>query len=358
MKYIVYCTTCTANGKIYIGVHKTEDPDKFDNYIGNGLSIGWNIKNPSTAFQYAIKKYGYSSFKRSTLFVFDNEEDAYQKEAEIVNLDFIKRRDNYNTALGGKYSTTHYKTLYQYDLNGNFIAEWFSVQDTCKHFNCHSNRLNIAIREKRSAFNSYWSYEKIDKLNVSNYRLSQHSETYQYDQNGNLIEIFNSIKEIQVKYPNLTKDSLCQARSKKRLLFGYYWLQADVDVINLIKINELFDTLTDKSISKYKNGLLVKTYTSISQAAKENHIARSTIKKSMQNNEGIWSYGFSQVYKQNINPIPIKVEQYDLQGNLIRTFDSIAQCTKQFKRVRQVLRGKISQIQGYTFKIKQVEDIV
>ncbi len=27
MKYIVYKTTCLVNGKIYIGKHKTEDPE-------------------------------------------------------------------------------------------------------------------------------------------------------------------------------------------------------------------------------------------------------------------------------------------------------------------------------------------
>lgn len=121
MKYIVYCTTCTVNGKIYIGVHKTENPDIFDGYIGNGIEIGWNIKNPKTAYQYALKKYGYSKFKRSTLYVFNTEEEAYNKEAEIVTMDFIKRRDNYNTAIGGKHSGEHYKYIYQYDLNGNFI---------------------------------------------------------------------------------------------------------------------------------------------------------------------------------------------------------------------------------------------
>ena len=47
MKYIVYCTTCTKNGKIYIGVHKTENPEVFDGYIGNGLKIGYMYReNP------------------------------------------------------------------------------------------------------------------------------------------------------------------------------------------------------------------------------------------------------------------------------------------------------------------------
>lgn len=39
MKYIVYQTTSKINNKIYIGVHKTEDPDTFDGYLGNGVYI-------------------------------------------------------------------------------------------------------------------------------------------------------------------------------------------------------------------------------------------------------------------------------------------------------------------------------
>lgn len=120
MKYIVYCTTCLVNGKIYIGVHKTKDPDIFDGYLGCGVEIGWQLKNPKTAFQRALKKYGYNNFKRATLYVFDTEKEAYEKEAEIVNYDFIKRRDNYNTSLGGIYSSTHYKTIYRYYLDGKF----------------------------------------------------------------------------------------------------------------------------------------------------------------------------------------------------------------------------------------------
>ena len=33
LKFIVYCTTNIVNNKIYIGVHKTENPDIFDGYI-------------------------------------------------------------------------------------------------------------------------------------------------------------------------------------------------------------------------------------------------------------------------------------------------------------------------------------
>ena len=62
MKYIVYCTTCLVNNKIYIGVHKTENPNVFDGYIGNGIDkshLKQVMENPQTAYQRAVKKYGY-----------------------------------------------------------------------------------------------------------------------------------------------------------------------------------------------------------------------------------------------------------------------------------------------------------
>ena len=44
MKYIVYLTknlkSCiNGNYRIYIGVHKTEDPSIFDGYLGDGCYI-------------------------------------------------------------------------------------------------------------------------------------------------------------------------------------------------------------------------------------------------------------------------------------------------------------------------------
>lgn len=353
MKYIVYCTTCTENGKIYIGVHKTENPDVFDGYIGNGIKVGYSIKNPKTAFQRALKKYGYSKFKRSTLYIFDSETEAYNKEAEIVTMDFIKRRDNYNTSLGGISSGTVFKYIYQYDLQGNYIKEWFGVEETSKIFKCYDNRFNMAIKEKRSAFNSFWSFEKVEKLDITGYRLSRHSEIYQYDLEGNLIKIWNSVKEIQEQY-QFTKDSLCQAKCQKTPLGGFYFVDAFVNVVDIMKSREIIDRITDKSISKYdQDGNRLYTYPSLKQASKENNISTNDIKKSIKNNEGIWSFGISDKYVQNVNYVPVKIEQYDLQGNLVKVWDSISQCAKEHPKVRAVLKGIKHQTHGYTFKIKQ-----
>ena len=42
------------------------------------------------------------AFTRSTIAIFDSEDDAYALEADIVNEEFLERTDVYNTALGGK----------------------------------------------------------------------------------------------------------------------------------------------------------------------------------------------------------------------------------------------------------------
>lgn len=326
MKYIVYCTTCKVNGKIYIGVHKTENPEIFDHYIGNGLKVGWTIKNPHTAFQNAIKKYGYSQFYRTTLYVFDTAEEAYNKEAEIVNLDFVKRRDNYNTSIGGVISGCVYDSLYQYDYDGNFIKEWSSVQETVNYYGCNSNRFNMAIKDKRSAFNSYWSKTKYDKLDVSEYRKSHASEIYCYNEKGDLIKYFNSVKEIMSEF-GFTKASVDDAMSHKRPLRGYYFISDFTNIYNLIKKREMVYNLTDNSVSLYnKEGNIIQTYASIAKAAKENNVTPTKIKNSIKNSDGVWAYGYNSKYTPNKTPVGIKVEQYDLEENLIKTWNSISAC--------------------------------
>jgi hypothetical protein len=88
MYYTVYETTCLINGKKYIGVHKTENPD--DDYLGSGRYI-----------TRAINKYGKENFRKKIFFIFDNPEQMFEKEKELVTEEFIKQRSNYNCKPGG-----------------------------------------------------------------------------------------------------------------------------------------------------------------------------------------------------------------------------------------------------------------
>lgn len=349
-KYIVYCTTCLVNGKIYIGVHKTKDPSIFDSYIGNGLKVGWVIKNPKTAFQHAVKKYGYSNFKRSTLFIYDNAQDAYNKEAEIVTLQFVKSKDNYNTSLGGINSGCCYDTLYQYDMSGKFIREWDSVAEAVQYYGCNNNRFNMAIKDKRSACNYYWSKIYYKNLDVSQYRKSKHSEIYCYNLQGEFLAMYDSINQICTEL-NLTKASVNDACQHKKPLRGYYFISDDTDIINLIKVRETVYNLTDTSVSKYKNNVLIYTYPSLKQAAKENNTSTTKIKNIIKSGSGEWDYGYSKTYSKKLSPVTLKIAQYDLEHNLVKVWKSLNSCQKEHPKVRDVLCGGRNQTHGYTFKI-------
>jgi len=87
--YTVYQTTNQINNKIYIGVHATNNPN--DDYLGSGISLNKSIK-----------KYGKENFEKEILFEYDNQNEAYLKENEIVNQKFIDRKDTYNICFGGK----------------------------------------------------------------------------------------------------------------------------------------------------------------------------------------------------------------------------------------------------------------
>lgn len=87
-KYIIYKITNLVNNKIYIGQHVTYDVD--DNYMGSGIYL-----------KRAIEKYGLSNFKKEILFECNNQKELDEKEAELVNENFVKRKDTYNLNLGG-----------------------------------------------------------------------------------------------------------------------------------------------------------------------------------------------------------------------------------------------------------------
>lgn len=90
MIYIVYKITNLINEKIYIGVHKILNISVDDGYMGSG-----------TAIRDAIKKYGSENFKKEIIEIFNDKESAYSMEAELVNEEFILRKDTYNMKPGG-----------------------------------------------------------------------------------------------------------------------------------------------------------------------------------------------------------------------------------------------------------------
>lgn len=231
MNYIVYKTTNLINGKIYVGVHRT-NPDMFDGYIGCGVTHKDKKKKVNKGFPLAVRKYGYENFKRETLFIYPDSEEgmkqAYRKEEEIVNIDFVKSSDTYNLMVGGKYSTYegHKKTICQYTLDGIFIRTWDSIQEASDSLQLNYSAIQGNISGKtKSSGNFQWKLYSGNTDNIDPV-IPKEKTVYQFDLQGNLIKTWKSACEAAKTFsnPNAYRKAICDTcNGKQSQAYGYYW---------------------------------------------------------------------------------------------------------------------------------------
>lgn len=86
--YLIYKITNKLNEMIYIGCHITNN--KNDNYMGSGKFL-----------KRAVEKYDIDNFTKEILFECSSKEEMLDKERDLVNENFIIRKDTYNITIGG-----------------------------------------------------------------------------------------------------------------------------------------------------------------------------------------------------------------------------------------------------------------
>lgn len=358
LKWIVYCTTNTINKKIYIGVHMT-NPNKFDGYLGNGV---YNTR-PSTyehgkhVFHLAVKKYGVSNFIRSTIAIFDIEDDAFNLEADIVNEEFLKRTDVYNTALGGKTGGQIVQRIkiYQYSDKGEFIKEHESILRASIEINRNLRSIQRALKGKYKCADFYWTYDKFDKLDLSKmYQYEGHSTipVFQYDLNGNYECCYNSIKDAS-KVLNVCSSNLGSAIRtggicKNKHFTSIYMPEYSQARDSQIKSHEVHQySLDGKYIASYENMNKAKKVLGI----------KSDIYKAIKLKRTAGNFQWSFEKLDEIAPVVPKsgkarpVGKFDKEWNLIETYKSLAEC----KRINgsgmvHVLSGRDQYAKGYQYK--------
>lgn len=288
-KWILYCTTCIENGKIYIGVHKTEDPDSFDGYIGCGIyrSNDWYVNHPVTPFHKAVKKYGYNKFRRAIIKVFDSEQEAYDAERNLVTEEFLKQPSNYNCALGGRGGSNLSKPK-QYDLKGNLIKEFLSVREICNELGLSEASVNDAMSRKKP-LKGYYFISKGD--------------------------IFSIIKSNEI---NSSSRDLCVSS---------------------------YDPVSKTLVTTYRGIKIAAKDLKCNYMTLKKYLTSGEVFRGY-----LWSFGYKEEYSLQTEPQPRKVAQYDLDGNLIKIWDRVLDCAKEHPKVRDVLKGSRNKTHGYTFK--------
>ena len=356
MKYIVYQTTNLVNNKIYIGVHKTENPDIFDGYIGNGIVISSpsSYMKPTTPFQYAVKKYGTSNFKRTILKIYDTVAEAFSLEATIVDYDFIRRKDTYNVALGGGGGNQAFIKINQFNINGNLIKEWNSIAEASEFLGVYHTAICRAYKEKGSCKNFFWSIEK--SINVSEYTHLEGTICYKYDStSGKCIDIYNSIPEA-AKNNNTLESSIQRAIKGGYKVGGFYYSsklleeykgKPKVSLKN--KILYVY-SLKGDFITELKNSKEICTFFSVNTANGVTTAIRAErpykgYQLSLEKTEKLKEI----IDKKNIRK---RVGRYSLGGDLLEEFDSIEQAKLAWgSGAQRCAQGRQQQCKGYLFKI-------
>ena len=359
MKHILYCTINKVNFKIYIGVHKTDTPWIFDGYLGCGA---WNDA-PSSYNQgkfplhAAILKYGVKSFHRTTLRVFDTEEEALNAEAEIVTPEFISQSHNYNATVGGGKPPLLNKPIYQFDIRGNLIKKWDIQSDVNRHYGTNVNLCEV-VSKKRSFAGFLWNTEDhID--NIEEYDLEpRYSFISQYNLDGELLAQFKSSAEAAQKL-DIPRSEIVNAVTSKRPRSGYYFLKSAVDIAELLKSRKEKRSPNKQPVYRYlETGEFDAEFSTTMEAVRATPKAHSSsIKNAVV--DGLkcggyrWSYIKSDNYFNIENPKECKkytkIAQYSLDGELIKIWD-LKECRKVYRYCIRNCTGSLKSTAGFVFK--------
>ena len=270
MKYIVYITINLCNGKFYIGVHRT-NPNTFDGYIGCGIYRASQATKDYVLHK-AVRKYGYENFKRTIIKIFpDNEEgrkQAFELEAILVNETLLKSKSTYNTALGESTTENLMKTVYMFDLNGNYLRSFKSAIEAAAYIqpdnqdNARAAIKNNCLGTTSSSYGYFWSYTK-----EFTYKNECMKEVAQYTISGKFLRTFKSITEAEVA---LSLNNISQAIYKKGSAGGYQWRYfegdtSDIPTLVNVKTKNLFLPI----IMFDKSGKVIKKFDCVKQCVNE-----------------------------------------------------------------------------------------
>lgn len=200
-QYCVYKHT-TPSGKVYIGITCRNPKTRW------GYGSGYQTQ----VFNRAIKKYGWGNIKHEILYSGLTEEEASEKEKELIaEYDSCNPEYGYNKNYGGtfgnrltdegreKLSLCKKRAVVQYDLKGNVLGRYNSAKEAAEATG--SNRQHISEvclhRKQMKTSNGYiWRYEGESFQPVVREHWGRPwVKVAQYTVDGEYIKTFDSIGE-------------------------------------------------------------------------------------------------------------------------------------------------------------------
>jgi len=204
MYYLIYEIRNNKNGKVYVGKHKTNDIN--DDYMGSGKIL-----------KRSIEKYGIENFTKTILFELETEQEMNDKEAEIVNEEFIKCGSNYNLMVGG---------------HGGFDYINKNCNPRRESFTDENRRKAVQIRMKAREDDFEWELKRRKKISEGN-RL--------YHENGG-VSSFKGKKHSKETKKKISDKQKENTKGVKNSQYGSIWIYSlEKKLSKKIKKEELPD---------------------------------------------------------------------------------------------------------------------
>ena len=227
--YIVYKHT-SPSSKVYIGITKFDPKYRW-------LNNGRGYKTQTTFFN-AIIKYGWINFKHEILYKNLSEEQALDKEEELIQqYKSYDRRYGYNISLSGpKYGAfikertiksrrlpiaplpnwkNRGKIVHKKDANGTIIRTYRSIHELAVDLNTPVETLRTRLNKYKTLIYNDYIYE---------YAKVQVPKVEMLDLSGEHIKTFNSLSEAYKYINRVNKGGITEVcTGKKSSYVGYKW---------------------------------------------------------------------------------------------------------------------------------------
>lgn len=218
------------------GIYKIENLINHQVYIGLSKDIAnrWrghrsNYNNPNSkdynmVIYRAMRKYGIENFSFE---IIEECEEEKLNEREVYWIAYYDSYYNgYNATLGGDESHIHLgKPVELYDLDGNYVITYPNITEAAKAIGVSRMGIYAILNGKRLSTKGYQFKLVGDNKEIKPYKSRQGGKlkVYQKDDNNNIINTFDSIKEaattLQIDSSTISK---C-CRGKLKHCGGFRW---------------------------------------------------------------------------------------------------------------------------------------
>lgn len=223
--YCIYKHTL-PNQKVYIG--QTCDIShrwRASSYVGNSF------------FYNAIQKYGWENITHEILENNLTLDEANEREKYYIALYQATNSEyGYNLRIGGdgggpigvktEKFKERYKKVYQYNLEGEYIAEWDNLTlaaEGCGAANKITGISQCCNGKRKTAYGFQWRYEKLDCLPKQKLT-GVEKRIVQKDLDGNVIQIYNSLSEARDALGMKSHKSISNVlNGLAKTAYGFLW---------------------------------------------------------------------------------------------------------------------------------------